>query len=167
VRLDEDSDEDVESPWRGIAVASASYGAAAIGAAVGARRANGAARVGLGVVAAALTLVAAWIVVFPAAIWAVLKWAERHPWDMHDHGPKIVKPENERSSEGDTVNGFVICHHPFGIGVYIPDRDEYAHVDGPAEEVRGEDDLPPIGAKVSGTVLGYSRDQLKLSLRDQ
>ena len=92
-------------------------------------------------------------------------------WDMHDHGDEIRKPEGERSSEGEEVQAVVVCHHHFGLGLYIPNRDEYAHVNitsvkAQGERIDGPDDFPPIGSHVRGIVLGYTgiHDQLRVTL---
>jgi hypothetical protein len=89
-------------------------------------------------------------------------------WDMHDPGAAPVVEEHDRLAIGTEVTGEVVCHHHYGLGVRLDERDEYAHVDiisiglpdrgGPA-------DFPPIGSRVRGKVLGYAGDQLKLILR--
>jgi hypothetical protein len=90
---------------------------------------------------------------------------------MHDHGDEIRKAEAERSATGEAVRGVVVCHHHFGLGLYIADRDEYAHVNithikPPGERIDGPADFPPVGTEVPGVVLGYTGrdDQLRVSL---
>jgi hypothetical protein len=92
-------------------------------------------------------------------------------WDMHDHGGEITKPVAERRREGDNVQGVVVCHHQYGLGVYLPDRDEYGHVNitsikPPGQRIDGPADFPPIGSEVEGTVLGYTEidSQLRITL---
>jgi hypothetical protein len=92
-------------------------------------------------------------------------------WDMHDHGDEIMKPQADRSAQGAPVVGVVVCHHPYGLGIYIADRDEYAHVNitsikPPGERIDGMADYPPLGSRVEGTVLGYTgiHEQLRVSL---
>jgi hypothetical protein len=86
-------------------------------------------------------------------------------WDMHEHGAELTKPH--RLAEGTPISGIVVCHHPYGLGVYLEDRDEYGHVNitaigtGP---LRGPQDFPPIGALVNGTVLGYSGQHAQLRI---
>ena len=90
---------------------------------------------------------------------------------MHDHGDEIAKPLAERSGEGEQVRGVVVCHHAYGLGMYLPDRSEYGHVNitsiRPAgQRLAGPADSPPIGAEAQGTVLGYTgiHDQLRITL---
>jgi hypothetical protein len=88
-------------------------------------------------------------------------------WDMHDHGAELARTENDRLSEGAQVSGIVVCHHHYGLGVYIPGRDEYGHVDipfvGPGR-LRGPEDFPTIGADVDATVSGYTGIHAQLRL---
>ena len=93
-------------------------------------------------------------------------------WDMHDPGAAPFIEEADRLPVGTAVTGVVVCHHHFGLGVRLDDRDEYAHVDiisiaPPPKRLKGPEEFPPIGSRVSGKVLGYSGDQLKLTLRDK
>lgn len=92
-------------------------------------------------------------------------------WDMHDHGAEIVTLERNRLDEGAPVNGVVVCHHPFGLGVYLADVDQYGHVNITAigTSVRGPNDFPAVGSAIEGTVLGYSGmlGQLTLTLQQQ
>jgi predicted RNA-binding protein with RPS1 domain len=76
--------------------------------------------------------------------------------------------EARRLEEGRNVTGVVVCHHPFGLGVRLEDREEYGHVDVPQIRdgvVRGVEDYPPVGERVRGRVLGHAGDQLRLTLR--
>lgn len=87
---------------------------------------------------------------------------------MHDHGADLASPERHRLPEGATVSGTVVCHHLFGLGMYIESRDEYAHVDIPfiGPDVQDENDFPRVGERVEGTVFGYSglHSQLRVGL---
>lgn len=88
-------------------------------------------------------------------------------WDMHDHGADLARAQSDRLSEGAQVNGIVVCHHHFGIGIYIPDRDEYGHINLPSigpGPLRGPQDFPPIGATVNATVFGYTGLDAQLRL---
>jgi predicted RNA-binding protein with RPS1 domain len=94
----------------------------------------------------------------------------RASWDMHSHGADIVKPEHDRLHAGISVTGAVVCHHAFGLGMFLADRDEYGHVNITEVKpgaVRGPEDFPAIGSSVEGIVLGYTgiHDQLRISLR--
>ena len=89
---------------------------------------------------------------------------------MHSHGAEIVKPDHDRLQVGATVTGVVVCHHAFGLGMFLADRDEYGHVNITEVKpgaVRGPEDFPAIGSSVEGVVLGYTgiHDQLRISLR--
>lgn len=80
----------------------------------------------------------------------------RNPnWDMH----------NERDLEmlslsaGQIVEAEVICHHPFGLGLYLPDCGAYAHVNIPEVSdsvVHGPAEFPSIGSKVRARSFGPS-----------
>ena len=88
-------------------------------------------------------------------------------WDMHSRGAELFRREGDRLQAGAAVHGIVVCHHAFGMGVYLPDRDEYGHVDITAissHRLRGPEDFPEIGSEVEATVAGYSGryDQLRL-----
>jgi hypothetical protein len=69
---------------------------------------------------------------------------------MHDAGSAPVVLESDR----------------LGVG-----GGEYAHVDVPQivtpNRLRGTEDYPPIGANVTAKVLGYSGNQLRLTLREE
>jgi hypothetical protein len=80
---------------------------------------------------------------------------------MHDHGADLARAEDDRLKEGERVAAVVVCHHVFGLGVYVDARDEYGHMDIP---FKGPEDYPPIGAAVEASVFGYSGDQLRLAL---
>ena len=86
---------------------------------------------------------------------------------MHDHGAELARPENDRLSGGTEVCGIVVCHHHYGLGVYIADRDEYGHVNlpfvGPGR-LRGPEDFPAIGTNVNATVFGYTGIDAQLRL---
>jgi hypothetical protein len=80
-------------------------------------------------------------------------------WDMHDRGAEIRRPAEDRLQPGTRVGAIVVCHHPFGMGVYIEERAEYGHVDIPfiaPGRLRGPEDFPPIGSQVDATVSGYT-----------
>ncbi len=54
------------------------------------------------------------------------------------------------------MEGVVVCHHPFGIGVHIESADQYAQVDVSCIRdgvIRGAVDYPPIGQALSGMVV--------------
>jgi hypothetical protein len=65
----------------------------------------------------------------------------------------------------------VVCHHQFGMGVWVADHDQFGHVNVAAirdGQIRGVEDFPPIGAQVRAVVLGSSGSegrQLRLSTR--
>jgi predicted RNA-binding protein with RPS1 domain len=86
-------------------------------------------------------------------------------WDMH----RVGAVEPVELPAGETVRAEVVCHHPFGLGLYLPDHDTYGNVnatevDGP--DVHGPEDFPPVGSEVTARVLGLSGPrQLGLSLR--
>jgi protocatechuate 3,4-dioxygenase beta subunit len=86
---------------------------------------------------------------------------------MHDHTRDLTKPDEKRFAPGTAVTGTVVCHHHFGLGMYVADHDEYGHVNitaiGPGR-FRGPEDFPTIGSHVSGKVLGYTGDQLRIAL---
>lgn len=88
-------------------------------------------------------------------------------WDMHDHTRDLATPEGNRLSRGTAVSGTVVCHHHFGLGMYVADHDAYGHVNitaiGPGP-FRGAEDFPTVGSPVSGEVLGYTGDQLRIAL---
>jgi hypothetical protein len=89
---------------------------------------------------------------------------------MHDHGEDLTKPDVQRLSEGMRVSAVVVCHHDFGLGVYIAERDHYGHVDitlvGPPDvTLHGPEDFPPIGSTVEAAVLGYSGGAAQLRLQ--
>ena len=91
-------------------------------------------------------------------------------WDMHDHGEELTRQAAAQRSEGATVTGTVVCHHPFGLGIHIDDGNEYGHVNITeigVDPLRGQEDFPPIGSVVTATVLGYTgiHAQLRLTLK--
>lgn len=83
---------------------------------------------------------------------------------FHSHPPD----GGSRLSEETEQRGIVVCIHPFGLGVYLPDQDTFGHVDAPMmglSTTSGLDDYPPVGSVLSLTVLGYSgAGQLRLSV---
>lgn len=85
-------------------------------------------------------------------------------WDMHRAG--AVEPV--ALPAGEIVRAEVVCHHPFGLGLYLLDHDTYGNVNATevAEaDVHGPEDFPPVGGKVTARVLGLSGPrQLGLSL---
>jgi hypothetical protein len=91
---------------------------------------------------------------------------------MHDHGDEIrTSRGGARRTEGEQVRGIVVCHHVYGLGIYLPDRDEYGHVNitaikPPGERIDGPADFPPVGGPIEGTVLGYTGvdQQLRVSM---
>ena len=56
------------------------------------------------------------------------------------------------------VSAVVVCHHPVGLGRYIEDSDEYAHVDVPLIDPppTAQSTWPRIGSRVRGQVVGYA-----------
>jgi ribosomal protein S1 len=89
---------------------------------------------------------------------------------MHEPGAAPVVDERSRLATGARVTGEVVCHHHFGLGVRLDGREEYGHVDITAigsTRLSRPGDFPPIGSQVTGRVLGYSGDQLKLALREE
>jgi hypothetical protein len=88
-------------------------------------------------------------------------------WDMHEHTSDLAATVDKRVAEGTAVNGTVVCHPRFGLGVYDADHDAYGHVNitaiGPGP-FRGPEDFPAIGTAVSGSVRGYAGDQLRIAL---
>jgi hypothetical protein len=87
-------------------------------------------------------------------------------WDMHNPGnvvPVQLQP-------GEVVCGEVVCHHLFGLGLYLPDHDTYGHVNitNVADAVvRGPDEFPPIGSKVWARSFGIRGDGRQLDLTMQ
>lgn len=83
---------------------------------------------------------------------------------FHSHPPK----RETRLSDGTEHRGVVVCLHPFGLGVFLPDQETFGHVDTPMmgrSATSGLDDYPPVGSVVLLTVLGYSGlEQLRLSV---
>jgi hypothetical protein len=81
---------------------------------------------------------------------------------FHSHPPA----DEAQLSEGVDLRGVVICVHPFGLGVYMPDEHAFGHVDAPMmglDSTNGLDDYPSVGSMLSLTVLGYSgTGQLRL-----
>jgi hypothetical protein len=89
---------------------------------------------------------------------------------MHQAGACPVRPPDDRLPAGTIVTGEVVCHHPFGLGICLHDRDEYGHVDVPyvsSDPVHGPEDYPPIGIVVRARVVSYSgaNAQLRLHLK--
>ncbi|WP_410622978.1 hypothetical protein [Amycolatopsis sp. cmx-8-4] len=87
-------------------------------------------------------------------------------WDMHKAGSAefFVLPA------GEVADSEVICHHPFGLGLYLPEYDAYAHVNIPevSETVaHGPDEFPPIGSSVRARSFGPSGEghHLTMTLR--
>jgi hypothetical protein len=87
--------------------------------------------------------------------------------DLHDkqHAP-IAEVE---IPAGSVVEVTVVCHHPFGLGVWVEEHDQFGHVnvptilDGP---IRDFEDYPRIGGRRRAVVLGYSgSSQLRLSTK--
>jgi hypothetical protein len=87
--------------------------------------------------------------------------------DLHDadHAP-VAEVE---IPFGTVVESTVVCHHQFGMGVWVAGEDQFGHVNVPAirdGKIRSVEDFPPIGARVRAVVLGYSGSrQLRLSTR--
>ena len=87
--------------------------------------------------------------------------------DLHnaDHAP-VAEVE---IPFGTVVESTVVCHHQFGIGVWVAGHDQFGHVNVPAirdGKIRSIEDFPAIGTRVRAVVLGYSRSrQLRLSTR--
>ncbi|MCU1680181.1 MAG: hypothetical protein JWQ81_920 [Amycolatopsis sp.] len=84
-------------------------------------------------------------------------------WDMHKPGnvvPVQITP-------GETVHAEVVCHHPFGLGLYLLDYDTYGHVNIPNVAdtvVHGPEEFPPIGAQVWAQSFGIRGDGRQLNL---
>ena len=89
-------------------------------------------------------------------------------WDMHSDRETRVDPAR-RLPEGAFVQGTVVCHHAFGIGIHLDEAGQYGHVDVPFIRdgvTRGVEDYPAIGQTTSGVVLGYDGfGQLRLTTR--
>jgi hypothetical protein len=90
-------------------------------------------------------------------------------WDMHGD-PASMVPETQQLPAGAMVTATVICHHPWGIGVQLPQTSQYGHVNVPVISdgaIRGPEDYPPIGhTTAAAAVLGYSgTGQLRLTIR--
>jgi hypothetical protein len=88
---------------------------------------------------------------------------------MHQAGAHPVRPSVDWLPASAIVTGEVVCHHPFGLGIRLHDRDKYGHVDPPfvsSDPIRGPEDYPPIGMIVRARVVGYAgaRAQLRLHL---
>ncbi|MCF4121703.1 hypothetical protein L1785_11990 [Antribacter sp. KLBMP9083] len=87
--------------------------------------------------------------------------------DLHDarHAP-VADVEVEA---GLAVDATVLCHHTFGMGVWVAGLDHFGHVDVPAIRdgaIGGSEDIPVIGSRVRAVVLGSSATkQLRLSTR--
>jgi hypothetical protein len=76
-------------------------------------------------------------------------------WDMHNEQglPEFSLPK------GEVARAEVICHHAFGLGLYLPDHDAYAHVNIPEVSdtvVHGPEEFPPIGSHVYARSFGPS-----------
>lgn len=74
-------------------------------------------------------------------------------WDMHN----LRSMEPFSLPAGEVVQAEVICHHSFGLGLYLPDYDAYAHVNIPEVSdtvVHGPEEFPPIGSKVRARSFG-------------
>jgi hypothetical protein len=88
---------------------------------------------------------------------------------MHTPGVAPFVPSDQRLPPLTEIRARVVCHHTFGIGLWLVDRDEFAHVDVPfivPGRIRGPQDYPPIGSQVVGTVVRYANDQLRVKLFD-
>jgi hypothetical protein len=87
---------------------------------------------------------------------------------MHDD-PETRVPLERQLDRGTAVDAVVVCHHPFGMGLYVESVRQYGHVDAQNVRNRGmhdPDDLVPIGTAVTAVVLRYSGvGQLRLSTR--
>ncbi len=89
------------------------------------------------------------------------------PVDLHDadHAPVA----DVEIPSGTVVDCTVMCHHPFGMGVWVADHGQFGHVDVPAirdGKIRGVEDFPTIGTRVRAVARGYSGSrQLRLSTR--
>ena len=88
---------------------------------------------------------------------------------MHARGAVPRVSDEEMLHEGLRVRAQVVCHHPFGIGLFVEAHDQYGHVDVPQitdGRIDGPEDYPPIGTEVDARVLAYSAGrQLRLRLR--
>ncbi|MFI9387441.1 hypothetical protein [Kutzneria sp. NPDC052558] len=76
-------------------------------------------------------------------------------WDMHN---ELGLPEFSLP-RGEIAWAEVICHHAFGLGLYLPDFDAYAHVNIPEVAdtvVHGPAEFPAIGSRVRARSFGPS-----------
>lgn len=87
--------------------------------------------------------------------------------DLHD-ADRAPVAEAELPS-GTVVESTVVCHHVFGVGIWVADHGQFGHVNVPAirdGKIRSVEDFPPIGTRIRAVVLGYSGGrQLRLSTR--
>jgi hypothetical protein len=87
---------------------------------------------------------------------------------MHDDPTTRVPPER-RLDRGTAVKAVVVCHHPFGMGVFVESAAQYGHVDAPNVRnagMRDAGDFPPVGTELTAVVLRDSGvGQLRLSTR--
>lgn len=87
--------------------------------------------------------------------------------DLHDadHAP-VAEVE---IPFGTVVESTVVCHHQFGMGVWVAGQEQFGHVNVPAirdGKIRSVEDFPTTGTRVRAVVLGYSGSrQLRLSTR--
>lgn len=74
---------------------------------------------------------------------------------FHSHPPS----DEDQLAEGTEVRGVVVCVHPFGIGVYLPEKRVFGHVDAiflGRPNPGGLPDYPGVGSDVELTAVGYS-----------
>jgi hypothetical protein len=86
--------------------------------------------------------------------------------DLHDrrYAPRAV----DEIAEGTLVDVTVVCHHPYGMGVWVEDFGQFGHVNVSVirdEPTDGLDAYPPIGVRLRAVVIGYSGQQLRLTTR--
>ncbi|MBO0608904.1 hypothetical protein [Myceligenerans salitolerans] len=87
--------------------------------------------------------------------------------DLHDrrYSPR---PADE-IAEGTLVGVTVVCHHPYGLGVWVDGVDQFGHVNVPGisdEPIGSPENYPPIGDRLRAVVIGYNgSQQLRLTTR--
>ena len=87
-------------------------------------------------------------------------------WDMHEAG----SAEFFTLPAGEVVAAEVICHHPFGLGLRLPEFDAHAHVnitEISETVVHGPKEFPAIGSRVLARSFGPSGEghHLTMTLR--
>jgi hypothetical protein len=87
--------------------------------------------------------------------------------DLHDADHALVA--DVEIPFGTVVDCTVVCHHQFGMGVWVADHGQFGHVDNPSirdGKIRDIEDFLPIGTRVRAVARGYSGlSQLRLSTK--